>query len=83
MSVLGKVADCLLGVGFAQVLLVLLGLGLLLYWSMTKDYGKLEAQGLYSIKPDFFYGNQKPVLAEGVHFMDFHQDYYKKTEGHK
>ena len=55
----------------------------IIYWLMTKNYGKFEAKGLKSIKPEFFYGNAKPLLHQTMSFMDFHREMYQAFPNEK
>lgn len=53
------------------------------YYRMTMDYGVFEKKGVPSIKPVFFFGNQKDVVTMKKSIIDFHLDFYRKFEGHK
>ncbi len=70
-------------VSVAQVLAVLLVGVLSIYWYYTKDYGRLEAMGLKSIKPQLFFGNIKALISGEVNAMVFYRDLYFKFEGER
>ena len=53
------------------------------YWMMTRRFGKFEAKGLKSIKPEFFYGNGRPLIEQTKSLMDFHKDLYNAFPNEK
>ena len=57
---------------------ILIGLLVWVYWYTYKDVGKFEAMGLKSVKPQFFYGNNKELFTEQESLMDFHINWYKR-----
>jgi len=69
--------------GWGQTVALIIGLILIWYYYLTKDYGKWEAKGLFSIKPSFLFGNLKEVYLQQAHTMDFHRDFYEKMSGHR
>ncbi len=72
-----------LGLDLGSWVLVLLGLWLVAYLYLRRNYGVWEAKGLFSLPPTVIFGNNFPVLTGRVHINDFHKEFYKKMEGHK
>ncbi len=63
--------------------LALLGIGLLAYFYLTRNYGVWEKKGLFSMPPTVLFGNNGPVLMGKVHMNDLGDEVYKKMTGHK
>ena len=53
------------------------------YWYLTRNYGKWEKKGVFSVPPKLFFGNQKDMLTQKKHMFDFYQDLYKEHKGHR
>ena len=61
------------------------GLVILLTWfyfHMTKDYGKWEKKGMFSIKPTFLFGNNGDLIMERKSLNEFHLDQYRQHKEH-
>lgn len=67
----------------ATAVTLCIGIVLILYWWLTRNYGVFEAQGIFSLKPSLFFGNTKDMILERTSVVDFHIDYYQQTKGHK
>ncbi len=72
-----------LGLDLGSWLLLLLGLCLAAYFYLTRSYGIWEKKGLFSFPPTVLFGNNGPVLLGKVHMSEYHDDIYKKLDGHK
>ncbi len=71
------------GLDLSTWLLVLLGLSVLAYLYLTRNYGIWEKKGVFSLPPSLLFGNNGPVLMGKVHHMDHQTDFYRKLEGKK
>ena len=78
MSLLGAFFATLASISFTHYLAVLVVFVTLAFWYAKKDVGKFEAKGLKSVKPHFFYGNNKELFNETESVMDFHLNWYRK-----
>lgn len=63
---------------FTVIVTASLGFLLLVYWYLTKEYGKFEAKGIFSIKPTFFFGNTADAMLQRKSFPEMHRDIYEK-----
>ena len=77
MALSTLVSSVLSGISLTHILAVIVVSLTVVYWLMTRNFGKFEAKGLKSIKPEFFYGNAKPLLHQTKALMDFHREMYE------
>jgi len=72
---------------------------LFIYWQYTKEYGKWEKKGLFSIRPtvsaaeqltfltmilkQFFFGNQGDLYMQRKDLWTIQKDFYEAFKGHR
>lgn len=64
------------------ILLIIVLLIVLIYKWMTKDFGKYESQGAFSVKPTLFFGNQYEVLLGKKSYVEDILEFYEKAKDH-
>ena len=81
---LGSVLSALFSsIGLTHVLAFVVIFLTAVYWLMTRRFGEYEAYGIKSAKPEFFFGNARPLLAQSKSLMDFHRDIYNEFSNEK
>jgi len=84
MSAVGKVFTSFTsGLGWPQLIVLLIGLAILWYFYLTKEYRRWEGKGLYSVKPELIFGNLRKVYLMQQHMMEQQKEYYQNMKGHK
>lgn len=77
MLALGAALSYLTVGNLALALLVLVAAFYLVY---SRNFGKFESLGLFSVPPQLFFGNLRPVLTGEQSAMEFHREYYGKVK---
>ena len=62
---------------------ILVSIVIYAYLWLTENYGFFEAQGLFSISPDLFFGNMKDVYLKRKDVLEAAHDTYQKFGNHK
>nr|AIL94146.1 cytochrome P450 CYP3024A3 [Tigriopus japonicus] len=68
---------------FFQWMFIFIVLVFYIYWSLTKNYGKFEKQGLFSIPPQILFGNSKDLFLQTKPMIDFYRDIYNQFGNNK
>ena len=63
-----------------NVTVFVLALPVLFYLYMTRNYGFYEAKGLKSVKPEFFYGNRRPLTTGEMSMPDYYMMLYNNLK---
>lgn len=83
MSLFGSLTCALGGLGGPlQWLCALAALAAWVYHSYTREYGKWEKRGLFSVRPSFLVGNNGPLISQKSNLLQLHLDLYKKHKEH-
>lgn len=80
MSVLSAIPAALGSITLLQWIFMGVVLAAWIYYTLTKEYGKWEKRGMASIKPDFFFGNNKKLFYGQQTFITLHLDLYEKLK---
>ncbi|TRY76240.1 hypothetical protein TCAL_09228 [Tigriopus californicus] len=54
-----------------------------IYWSLTKNYGKFEKQGLFSIPPKLLFGNNQDLFLQTKPMITCYREFYNQFGNNK
>nr|APH81385.1 cytochrome P450 CYP3024A3 [Tigriopus kingsejongensis] len=86
MTIIGDcvqaIGALLAGISVTQALVAITIVLVYVYYQLTKHYGVFEKQGLFSIPPQFLFGNAKDLILQKTPMITFFRDIYEKFGNH-